>query len=106
MNLPQPLPWGIDPSFVEAFKDPDVVSLYDRRPPYPPEIFETLLSLLPEGSSPAVLELGPGTGEIARAIAPHVARVDAVDASQEMLNRAARMPGGYAGNIRWIVGRA
>lgn len=92
-----------DPSYAKAFKDPDVVDLYDRRPPYPESIFETLLSLL-EGSR-TVLEIGCGTGEIARRIANQVERVDAVDVSEAMLARAAHPDRGQDRNIRWMLGR-
>jgi SAM-dependent methyltransferase len=58
----------------------------------------------PDGG--AVLELGCGTGEIARMLAPHAERVDAIDISAAMLNRARSMPGGDHPAIRWILGSA
>ena len=49
-----------------------------------------------------MLELGCGTGELSRRLAPHVARVDAVDPSQAMLRVARAAPGGDAPNITWV----
>jgi SAM-dependent methyltransferase len=54
----------------------------------------------------AVLELGCGTGEITRALAPHVGRIDAIDISPQMIAKARAMPGGDHPAIRWIEGRA
>jgi SAM-dependent methyltransferase len=49
-----------------------------------------------------VLDIGCGTGELARRLAPHVDAVDAVDFSAPMLGLARTLPGGDAGNITWI----
>jgi SAM-dependent methyltransferase len=51
----------------------------------------------------AVLEVGCGPGELARRLAPSVARVDAVDFSAGMLDLGQRSPGGDAQNLRWIA---
>lgn len=60
-----------------------------------------LLGLLPD--SWVVADLGCGTGAVAAALAPHVASVIGVDASEEMLAAAAArlgLPGGAAPNIQ------
>lgn len=62
----------------EGFQDEQVVAVYHQRPPYPAEAFTLLLELAAGGP---VLDLGCGPGDIARRIAPHVERVDAVDFS-------------------------
>ena len=92
------------PEHAAAFEDPDVVAEYELRAPYPPETFDVLQRLI-DPEVPTVLDLGSGTGLIARALAPQVERVDAVDPSEAMIadgrRRSARIP-----NVRWIHGRA
>ncbi len=88
-----------------TFQLQGVVDAYHLRTPYPPGL-GTMLAGLMAPAAGAVLELGCGTGEIARMIARHASRVDAIDISAPMLERARAMSGdGYA-NIRWIEGRA
>lgn len=84
-----------------AFALQSVVDTYHLRTPYPPALARVLLKFVAETRSP-ILELGCGTGEITRALAPHVSRIDAVDISAPMLKRATAMPGGDAPSIRWI----
>lgn len=50
-----------------------------------------------------VADLGCGTGALVAAVAPHVARVIGVDASDEMLG-AARARVGHAANVEWRTG--
>ncbi|HEU5316718.1 MAG TPA: class I SAM-dependent methyltransferase, partial [Chloroflexota bacterium] len=74
------------------FQDPLVVEVYDRRPPYPQAAIDHLLALTARagGSGPdtaVVLDLGAGTGDVARRLAPSVARVDAVDLSPGMIEK-------------------
>ncbi|HSW42301.1 MAG TPA: methyltransferase domain-containing protein [Patescibacteria group bacterium] len=53
------------------------------------------------------IDLGAGAGHATLALAPHVARVDAIDPTPEMLTVAARLAGerGIV-NVAWIEGRA
>ena len=88
-----------------AFQLQSVVGAYHLRPPYPPELIDALLDL-DRGARGPVLEVGCGTGELARALAPRVSRIDAVDISAPMLERARGMPGGDAPSIRWIESAA
>ena len=88
-----------------AFQLDDVVALYHLRAPYPSTLTPFLrdLALPPTG---AVLELGCGTGNITRDLAPHVRRIDAIDRSRAMIERARTLSGGTHPAIRWIEGRA
>jgi SAM-dependent methyltransferase len=85
------------------FKDPLLAAAYPARPPYPDGVIELLSELL-RGSSGALLDVGCGTGELARRLSPYAQRVDAVDFSEAMLEVARRLPGGHAENIRWTLG--
>jgi ubiquinone/menaquinone biosynthesis C-methylase UbiE len=54
----------------------------------------------------AVLDVGTGTGDIARPFASYVKQVDAVDISEAMIKLGKSLPGGDASNLRWLHGRA
>jgi SAM-dependent methyltransferase len=87
------------------WQDADAARSYASRPPYPDETFDLLEELLVDEPR-HVLDLGCGTGKLARALAPRVARVDAIDLAAEMIEEGRRLPGGDAANLRWHVGRA
>jgi SAM-dependent methyltransferase len=72
------------------------VAVYHLRPPYPGSLFERLSEVAADGP---VLDAGCGTGDLARGLAPRVERVDAVDASPRMIERARQLPG--AERVRW-----
>lgn len=91
--------------YADVFKDQSVVDAYRHRPPYPDAVFGLLADLI-DGEPRTVLDVGCGTGEIARRLAPFVDRVDAVDVSERMIRRGEREPGGDAPTLRWILGRA
>jgi ubiquinone/menaquinone biosynthesis C-methylase UbiE len=87
------------------FADQSVVDRYHLRPAYPPETFTILNELI--GDEPrVVLDVGCGTGNVARPLAEYVERIDAVDLSLPMLERAKTLPGGDSAKIRWWHGRA
>ena len=65
-------------------------------------MIDTLLGLV-SGEPRTVLDLGCGPGKLARALAPQVDRVDAVDFSEAMLEEGRRGPGGDHPGIRWIL---
>ncbi|HYM14865.1 MAG TPA: class I SAM-dependent methyltransferase [Dehalococcoidia bacterium] len=94
-------PAHLTPHNAATFQIPGVVSNYHLRTPYPPELAPFLLGLMSPRTA-AVLELGCGTGEIARMLAPHVGRIDAVDISAPMLEAARSMPSGDHPAIAWI----
>lgn len=87
----------------EGFQDEQVVAVYHQRPPYPAEAIDLLLELAAGG---AVLDLGCGIGDLARRVAPHVERVDAVDFSAAMVTRGKQLEGGDRPNLHWQVGPA
>ncbi|QBD81017.1 class I SAM-dependent methyltransferase [Ktedonosporobacter rubrisoli] len=87
------------------FQDQSVVDRYHLRPTYPQEIFTILNELIVEEPR-AVLDVGCGTGNIARPLADYIERIDAVDLSLPMLERARTLPGGDSPKIRWLHGPA
>ena len=91
--------------YAARFQDQSVVDRYHLRPTYPPETFEILNELIVDEPH-AVLDVGCGTGNVARPLAEYVERVDAVDMSFPMLERARTLPGGDSPKIRWLHGRA
>jgi trans-aconitate methyltransferase len=99
----RPPSWN--PQNAAAFELEDVVAQYHLRHPYPSTLAPFLLELATPSGGP-VLELGCGTGEIARALAPHLERIDAIDISPRMIERARTMPGGGHQAIRWTICRA
>ncbi len=100
----QPKPAHLGEQYAAQFQDPAVVAAYPNRPPYPAEVFDVLVGLLPDPTA-AVLDLGCGTGDLARPLAARVARLDAVDWSANMLSLARTLPGGDQPNLRWIHGK-
>ncbi len=63
----------------DRFKDQSVVDAYPLRWPYPPELFQVLADLMTDPPG-IVLDVGTGTGDVARPLNSRVGRVDAVDA--------------------------
>lgn len=86
------------------FKDRNVVKAYVFRAPYPRETFE-ILSTLVSGTSKIVLDVGCGTGNIARNLIDLVERVDAVDFSDPMIEIGKTLPNGDNPKLHWILGR-
>jgi SAM-dependent methyltransferase len=96
-------PAGWSSEYAAWFEYASVAAHYPLRPTYPPETIEVLVGLL-DPESPAVLDAGCGPGDLARPLAEHVARVDAVDRSLAMLDVGRRLAGGTAPNLRWVQG--
>ena len=65
--------------------DPEYVAAYDRKSPTSWSEDIAQLRALGIGATSTVVDLGAGTGAFARAVAPHVARVIAVDVSVPMV---------------------
>jgi SAM-dependent methyltransferase len=87
------------------WRDADAARSYASRPPYPDETIDALASLIADEPR-TVLDVGCGTGKLARPLAARVARVDAIDLAKEMIEEGVRLPGGAAANLCWSVGRA
>jgi len=101
-----PIPPQFDAEHARRWHDRDAAESYRFRYTYPPETFEILLSLIAGPTGAAVLDVGCGTGNIARPLAPQVRRVDAVDFAAEMVSVGRGLPGGAHPHIRWQVARA
>lgn len=97
---PKPKHW--QPEYGAWFQDAGIVAAYPNRPPYPPETFTILTGLLAPDTPRAVLDVGCGTGDLARRLTPLVERVDAVDLSAGMIARGQGLPGGDNPRIRWL----
>src|SRR5579875_2050425 len=76
-----------------AFEDQSVVDRYHLRPPYPQAVLDTLAELAAVAPR-TVLDVGAGTGELARRLVRQVARLDALDRSAAMIARGRTLPGG------------
>jgi SAM-dependent methyltransferase len=93
------------PEVAATFEDREVAAAYRHRPMYPPQTFQIVVGLIRDVPR-AVLDLGCGTGFVARPLAPLVDRVDAMDPSAAMIEEGKRLPGGDHPHLAWIVGRA
>lgn len=91
-------------SLGRVFSDPDVARAYRQRAPYPPETFAILERLLVEPRT--VLDVGAGSGSLARSMVEFARRVDAVDPSAAMIAEGRALPGGTDPRLRWIAGTA
>jgi SAM-dependent methyltransferase len=98
-------PSHLSEAYARQFSDASVAAAYPRRPPYPESVIRQLATLI-AGPARRVLDLGCGTGDIARRLAPLVDRVDAVDISIPMIELGKALPGGDDPRLRWILGRA
>ncbi|HEX8917767.1 MAG TPA: class I SAM-dependent methyltransferase [Chloroflexota bacterium] len=98
-------PSFLRPEMAATFEDREVAASYRHRPAYPVQTFDVLAGLIVDEPR-AVLDLGCGTGFVARPLAPLVDRVDAVDPSSAMIEEGKQLPGGDNPRLSWIVGRA
>ena len=103
MNTPKPT--HLNAHNASAFQETGVVNAYRHRPVYPPAAFSTLVKLLSNPSG-RVLDVGCGTGFIARNLAQLVGQVDALDISETMIAEGKLLPEGNSPNLNWIVGKA
>ncbi len=90
--------------YAEQFKDQSMVEAYRFRPPYPAEVFDILVGLV-RGEAGRVLDVGCGTGVIARYLVDRVAALDAVDFSAHMIETGKHLPNGDHPRLRWLYGR-
>lgn len=91
-------------SLGEVFSNEEIASLYRHRAPYPDEVLTRLHRLLVAPGT--ILDVGAGTGALARRMVHFAERVDGVDPSAAMLDEGARLPRGSDGRLHWIRGRA
>ncbi|MBA3870733.1 MAG: methyltransferase domain-containing protein [Anaerolineae bacterium] len=97
-------PRHLTPENAERFQDASLVDVYHQRLPYPQAAFERLLVLL-EGLPRRVLDVGTGTGDLARGLVESVEHVDAIDVSAAMIRRGKRLANGQHPNLNWIEER-
>jgi len=100
---PRPEQWGLE--YAARFRDQGVVDTYHFRSPYPGETFDILASLITDVPR-AALDVGCGSGDIARRLVERVERVDAVDFSLPMIEKGKTLPNGNHPRLRWIYGPA
>ena len=100
----QPKPESFSAAYAETFKDQQVVDAYRYRPPYPDEVFPILAGLLTDEPR-TVLDVGTGSGDLARRLVESSRRVDAVDASAHMIARGKQLPNGEHPHVHWTVGK-
>jgi SAM-dependent methyltransferase len=103
MDRSTPKPKGLQAKYASQFKDPSVAGAYRYRPKYPEALFPLITELV-LGRPQKVLDVGCGTGFIARPLVSLVDRVDGVDFSAPMLEIAGSLPYGNHPHIRWIHG--
>lgn len=94
----------LNPTVASAFQDESVVEAYQYRLQYHPDTFPFLTNLIKD-STKRVLDVGCGTGFIARYLVDLVDAVDAVDVSEPMLQKASTLPNGTHPNLSWLLGR-
>ncbi len=102
-SRPRPDHLGVE--HAARFRDQSVVDAYHYRTPYPEETFDILISLITDKPR-AVLDVGSGSGDIARRLVDHVERVDAVDFSLPMIEKGKTLPKGNHPRLRWSYGPA
>ena len=91
-------------SLAEVFSDAEVARLYRHRAPYPEQVFGILRRLIVVPRT--ALDVGAGTGALARPMLAFADRVDALDPSAAMVEQGRRSPEGDNSRLRWLVGRA
>ena len=99
---PKPAHLGSDRA--AAFQQPSVAAAYRNRPPYPAETFTILANLISDAPR-NVLDVGCGTGDIARHMVGLVEQVDGVDFSAKMIEVGKGLPGSDNPRLHWIVSR-
>jgi SAM-dependent methyltransferase len=98
-------PPGRDAQRARVWLQETIARAYRSRPPYPAAVPDVLLSLLGDEESAAVLDVGCGTGDLARALVGEASRVDAVDLSPAMIAEGRRQEHGGHPRLRWICAR-
>jgi ubiquinone/menaquinone biosynthesis C-methylase UbiE len=100
----KPKPDHLGLKYAMQFQDNSIADVYQHRVPYTAEAIDVLVGLITDQPR-TVLDVGCGTGDLARGLVEHVERVDAVDFSQAMLDKGKTLPGGNHPHLNWIYGR-
>jgi ubiquinone/menaquinone biosynthesis C-methylase UbiE len=100
----KPKPGHLGLKYVEQFKDTSVVEVYHHRLPYAEEAINKLIALVIDEPR-AILDVGCGTGDLARRLVSQVEHVDAVDFSSSMIDKGKTLPEGDNPKLNWIFGR-
>ncbi|GAC1703121.1 MAG: hypothetical protein NVS9B6_19880 [Candidatus Limnocylindrales bacterium] len=90
------------PPLAEVFADVDVARTYRFREPYPAETFTILEGLVCEPR--VILDIGAGSGALAREMVRFATRVDAIDPSAALIAEGRRLPHGDDQKLRWVSG--
>lgn len=96
-------PEYLAPKYAKQFQDLSIVEAYHHRPPYPAEVFDILAGLI-HGEPRHVLDVGCGTGYIARNFVERVEQIDAVDFSRDMIEMGKALPNGDNPRLHWLFG--
>jgi trans-aconitate methyltransferase len=91
------------PEYGKQFQDRSIVDAYHHRPPYPAEVFDILAGLI-HSKPRRVLDVGCGTGYIARNLVDRVEEIDAVDFSRNMIEMGKILPNGDNPHLHWLFG--
>ncbi|GER91367.1 hypothetical protein KDW_55290 [Dictyobacter vulcani] len=100
----KPKPSHLGLKYAEQFQDRSIVDVYHHRPVYADEAIKKLAELVTDEPR-SVLDVGCGTGDLARRLINEVERVDAVDFSQAMLEKGRSLPNGDHPGLHWLYGR-
>ncbi len=84
--------------YASQWETPEMAAVYDFRPPYPGALFDDLSARARHGYP--VLDIGAGTGSIARPLAARGVSVDAVERSAAMIEQGKAASAGLP--IRWV----
>jgi len=99
----RPKPAFLGPQQAAAFQDEAVAWAYQFRPPYPDATFDILANLALD-TPQRILDIGCGTGFVARKLVDKVTHIDAIDISPVMIAQGEHLPRGDAPSLTWIVG--
>ena len=88
----------------QSFEDAEVAEAYLHRPDYADGVYRKLIEISPRHVN--LLDLGCGTGKIARRLSAHFNSAIAIDPSEHMLRVAATQQPSDVRNITWVRGLA
>lgn len=95
-------PAGLSGPYPAQWSDPGMADAYAARPPYDPAAIDQLVQLARPGLP--VLDLGAGTGDLARPLADRGLQAVGLEPSAAMIAAGRQQPGGQ--RVQWLEGRA